>query len=419
MNSHKRAGLKPKLLFLCQNLPFPPDGGGMIRSYHTLRLLSLQYDVTALCFARRSSRSTPEAIELARDGLLRMASRVEVFPIPQDHSRLRFVADHVRSLLTRRAYTRWTYESRECRALVEELLAMENFAAVHLDSLDLVGYLPAFRRERVAVAHHNIESQLLTRRADSQPALRRAYLRLQARLTEKEEARWCPAVAMNITVSHEDSRTLASVAPGCKITVAPNGVDTRSFTPFQGEVSREIVFVGGHTWFPNRHGMEHFVECILPRIREVEPSIPVTWVGRASQPIMDRMASLGVVMTGYVPDIRPYVSRAACFIVPIYVGGGTRLKILDAWAMGKAVVSTPIGCEGLLAKPGDNIVTAASDKAFADAVSLVLDDQDFRRRIERGGRETAERHYDWSVIGESMLAAYEGIATGREGETAI
>jgi len=400
------ASQKPKLLFLCQNLPFPPDGGALIRSFHTLRLLSHDYEVTALCFFRKASRAGEEAVRLGKEGLKEFARDIEVFPIPQEESRLRLVVDHLKSILGGRAYTRWAYESADFRNHLKHLLSTRDFSIVHLDSLDLVGYLPDLKDHPVVVAHHNVESSLLARRADTEHAFRQRYLRLQARLTAREERTWCPRVALNVTVSDEDRETLARLAPDSRIVVAPNGVDTTAFLPSDKEPEQEIVFVGGHTWFPNRDGMEFFADAILPLIRRTHPEVRVTWVGRASQPIVDAMAAKGVEMTGYVKDIRPFVARAKCFIVPLRVGGGTRLKILDAWALGKALVSTTAGCEGLVQEKGENLLIANSPEEFAAAVGRVLDDERLRRRLEDGGRRTVEKHYDWSAIGVTMLGEY-------------
>ena len=114
-------------------------------------------------------------------------------------------------------------------------------------------------------------------------------------------------------------------------------------------------------------------------------------------------------MTGYVEDIRPHVQRAACYVVPLRVGGGTRLKILDAWAMGKAVVSTSVGCEGLDARDGENILIRDDARSFAEAVGRVLRDGELRRRLAAGARETAERVYDWDVIGARMVREYTAL----------
>jgi len=318
--------------------------------------------------------------------------------------------DHLFSVLSRRGYTRWTYDSSAFRARVEELVADGAFDIVHVDSLDLVAYLPSLVQGNVVLAHHNVESQLLARRAETEAGLRRAYLREQARLLEREERRWAPRVAINAVVSPEDGQTLQKIAPGAaQILVVPNGVDSSAFLPSDEEPQREIVFVGGYTWFPNKDGMAFFATDVLPRIRARAPDVPVTWVGRAPERVREEYASLGVRLTGYVDDIRPYVSRAACFIVPLRVGGGTRLKILDAWSMGKAVVSTSAGCEGLVARTEENMLIADEPDAFASAVLRVLDDAELRRRLGKAGRRVVETHYDWDVIGKPMLEAYSAL----------
>lgn len=396
---------RPRLLFLCQNLPYPPDGGALIRSYHTLRLLAERFDVTALCFYRRATRPTRSQLEASLAGLRELAE-VEAFPIPQEHSLVRLLWDHARSLLTLRAYTKWAYESRAMRWAITDQLDAKRFDAVHLDSLDLVTYLPLFRDFRVVVAHHNVESQLLARRAETLPFLRRVYVRFQAWLTRREEARWCPRVSHNLVVSAEDERTLQALAPSARTLVVPNGVDTEAFKPGPPGPRSDIVFVGGYTWFPNRDGMEYFVAEILPLIRAEAPDVDVTWVGRADDTTRRRLAEQAVTMTGYVDDIRDYVTPAACFVVPLRVGGGTRLKILDAWALGKAVVSTSQGCEGLDVRPGENMLVADSPAEFAKAVLEVLRDGALRTRLEAGGRRTAVASYDWSAIGAVMMQAF-------------
>jgi glycosyltransferase involved in cell wall biosynthesis len=134
---------------------------------------------------------------------------------------------------------------------------------------------------------------------------------------------------------------------------------------------------------------------------------PVTWIGRAPQPVRrDYEKKYGIQLTGYVDDIRPLVQAAACYIAPLRAGGGTRLKILDAWAMGKAVVSTAVGCEGLDARDCDNILIRDTADGFADAIRNVLGDKALRARLGVGARRTAEKKYDWEVIGRPMLDRY-------------
>jgi glycosyltransferase involved in cell wall biosynthesis len=215
---------------------------------------------------------------------------------------------------------------------------------------------------------------------------------------------------LNVTVSEADQHELARIAPQSRFAVVPNGVDTGFFQPGAGR-ENEVVFVGGSNWFPNRDARDHFAADILPWLRALDCSAPIRWVGHASP--ADRMQlreRYGIEMTGYVDDVRPYLRDAACFIVPLRVGGGTRLKILDAWAMGKAVVSTSVGCEGLAAVDGENILIRDTAQGFAEAVRVVCADQLLRQRLGANARSTVQQMYSWERIGEPMLDAYLSLA---------
>jgi glycosyltransferase involved in cell wall biosynthesis len=381
----------------------------LIRTYNVLRLLSREFDVTALCFYRAVERDSANEVGRSLKGLQHLA-RVEAFPIPQEHSTARLIFDHIRSLVSRRAYTVRAYESSDFRRRVKELIDTGKFQLAHMDSLDLGGYLPLLAGLSVVCVHHNVESALLRRRAATTRGLTGRYIALQARLTEAEERRWCPAVSLNIAVSDADRRAFQKIAPTARFVVIPNGVDTQIFQ--STDASEEgIVFVGGYSWQPNRDAMERFCLEVLPRLRARGIRANVTWVGRAPDAVKREYAErYGLHLTGYVHDIRPVVQRAACYVVPLRAGGGTRLKILDAWAMGKAVVSTTVGCEGLDARDGENILVRDAPADFAEAVEAVLTDRELRRTLGAAARRTAEMQYDWEVIGDRMLPYYRNLS---------
>jgi len=400
---------RPSLLFLSQTLPYPPDGGVKIRTFHVLRLLAASFDVTALCFYRSKRGRAHQDVEGAVRALNRLA-RVEAFPIPQEHSRGRLMWDHMRSLLTRHVYTNYVFESSEFRRRLGALLAARSFDLVHIDSLDLSGYLPMLEGLPVVCVHHDAQSVLLQRRAEHEDAAwRRAYVRYQATLMAREEQWACERVALNVTVSEIDRGTLVARAPRGRFVAIQNGVDLDAFRPAAGR-DEGILFVGGTTWLPNRDAMNHFCNDILPLIRGAGERASVRWVGRALEEEKKHyQRRYGVELTGYVTDTRPYVQDAACCVVPLRVGGGTRIKILDAWAMGKAVVSTSIGCEGLAAVDGQNILIRDTPAAFAAAVCAVLGDGDLRQRLGRGGRTTVEQQYGWEAIGAGMVSEYQAL----------
>ena len=410
-----------KLLFLCQTLPYPPDGGVWIRTYHVLRLLARAFDITALCFERSATSGKGAAWDIAasRDALGRFAA-VEVFPIPQRHNRLRYVWDHLRSVALRRVYTAYRYDSHAYHTRLTDLLRSEAFDLVHVDSLgDLAGSLPACRGIPVVCVHHDVESALLQRRAAVERSeWRSAYLRYQARRAEEVERRWCGRVTLNVAVSEQDRALLKRIAPAARIAIVPNGVDIEEFQP-DGTRGTGVAFVGGTSPFPNRDALDFFCEQILPQVRAAGAHVAARWVGRASTEEQRYYRErYGVDLTGYVEDARPHMREAACHIVPLRVGGGTRLKVLNSWAMGKAVVSTSVGCEGLAAVDGDNILIRDDPKSFAEAVLAVLNDDQLRRRLAHHGRATVERLYSWESIGREMIEIYRRVANGRQCEPA-
>jgi glycosyltransferase involved in cell wall biosynthesis len=334
-------------------------------------------------------------------------AEVEAFPIPQELSSGRMLFDHLRSVVFGYPYTRYAYASGDYRRRLVELLRTRDFDLVHLDSLDLSAYLRHVEHLPVACTHHNIESLLLRRRGSLesfQP--RRRYFEYQAQLMEREERYWSNRIDVNLVVSPEDAYLLGQLSPSAKIRVVPNGVDTSYFNPKRsGKIG--AVFVGGYGWFPNRDGMEFFVRDVLPLLKQQDRIFPITWVGRAPESVRRYYLDLyEIQMTGYVDDVRPFIEDAACYIVPLRTGGGTRLKILDAWAMGKAVVSTAAGCEGLQARDGENILIRDTPQGFAEAVRQVLHDDDLRARLGAAARATAVGVYEWEVIGNSITQTY-------------
>ncbi|MBL0889219.1 MAG: glycosyltransferase [Gemmatimonadaceae bacterium] len=397
---------KPRLLFLCQCLPYPGDEGVKIRTFNILKRLAQDFEVRALCFFRRAAHHSPEQVEAAVQALSQYAT-VSAHAIPQETSRLRLLIDHTRSVLQQRVFTVFAYESASFRRDLQQALDTFRPDIVHMDSLDLSGYLPAIPRGLpVVCVHHNVESALLARRAQSARGFKRWYFGLQARLTMKEERRYLPQVALNVAVSDPDQQLLRQLVATAAYLTIPNGVDTTEISPLP-DADAGIVFVGGASWFPNRDALEYFAAEILPRIRSRLPDVPVTWVGQASAADRAHYATThGITLTGYVDRIEPWVQQAGCFVVPLRVGGGTRLKILYAWSMQRAIVSTSIGCEGLDGHDGQDILIRDTPEAFADAVVDVLTRPDRRQQLAAAGRRLAQSRYDWDVITADMNRHY-------------
>ena len=404
---------RPRLLVLTQSLPYPPQSGVANRTFNVLRQLSLAYDIDLLAFARVNHHPDERARATAREALSRVATHVaEPAPIPNERSMTRRLWDHLRSLLHGRPYTYYEYDSDTFALRLHTLLRTQTYDLVHLDSLDMHRWLTDLPRVPVACTHHNLESQLLRRYAAGlSPAIVRQYVRLQARRLERLERDVCPRLDLNVMVSDIDARGLAAIAPGAVTTVVPNGTDVEFFQP-RGDkaISGRVAFVGPTYSFPNRDAVEFFLDEMWPNVRRRTPHASLHLVGRNAAADAARYSSVpDVTPLGHVADIRDPLAQASCCVVPIRIGGGTRLKILDAWAMGKAIVSTAIGCEGLEARDGENILIRDEPDAFAAAVSEVLRDDALRMKLEQNARRTALDVYAWDRVGRRLRDAYDAL----------
>ncbi|MGH7318053.1 MAG: glycosyltransferase family 4 protein, partial [Candidatus Rokuibacteriota bacterium] len=401
---------RPRLLFLSQGLPYPPHSGVAARTFHILRQLQGDYDIDLVAFARVHHQPDRRALAAARDALRSPAVFVaEPTPIPNEHSALRWIWDHLRSVGTGRAYTYYEYQSATFARRLRAVLRTRTPDLVHVDSLDLHRWLPHLPQVPIACTHHDIDSELLRLRARRlTPALLRRYLLLQAGRVERIARELCPRLALNVMMSDVDARRLRALAPGTATSVVPNGTDTDYFQPSGTEsVPGRVAFVGPTYSHPNRDAVEFLLREIWPRVHAADRATSLRLIGHSAPPDRARYdAEPGVTTLGYVPDIRPALSDARCCVVPIRIGGGTRLKILDAWAMGKAVVSTSIGCEGLDVADGENILVRDTPDGLADAVRRILRDGQLRSRLERNARHTALETYSWSVVGRRIRAAY-------------
>lgn len=401
---------RPNLLFLSHCLPYPPDSGVTIRTFNVLKQLQKDFDVTLLMFSRRAHQPDATSREAARRALRALGLHAYAgVPIASERLRPRAVWDHLRSVGTRRAYTFYQYQSGVFRRQLQDALSQRRHRLVHLDSIDLHGALRDLPALPLVCTHHDIESHALRRRAELAGQPLRWYIRHQASLVERTERALCPSFALNLVMSELDARRLTALAPAAQVAVAPNGVDTAFFTPSANgaEPGGRVTFVGHTSFLPNRDAVEFFLAEVWPQVRVRQPSATFHLIGRSAASDRARFAAHAAVTAhDYVPDVRPHLAQADCCVVPIRVGGGTRIKILDAWAMGRPVVSTSVGCEGLQAVNGENILICDTAGAFADAITEVLTNAALRARLGRGGRQTVEELYSWDRVGAGIRERY-------------
>lgn len=384
---------------------WPINAGGRLRSFHILRELSRRNRVTVLTTHAPGDGPGPTAVHLG--------DCEEVVSIPHaiaKYGSLRFAGAVMRSWLSTYPIDLW-----KCRvpALREEVQRRLDAGTVDLcvaDFLDATVNVPLDGPVPVVLFAHNVEHIIWRRLSQTEPRWwRRRLLHLEWRKMRRAETRACGRVAVTIAVSNVDQALLTAAAPRARVCVVPTGVDTAYFAP-NGASERPLtlVFTGSMDWYPNEDAILYFIDAILPRIRREVPEVTMSVVGRDPTPrLRVAGAAAGVAVAGTVDDIRPYIAEAAVYVVPLRVGGGTRLKIFEALAMGKAVVSTTIGAEGLPLIPGKHFLSADDPDDFAAAVVSLLKDPARRVTLGEAARKLVEERYDWGQVAREFEARCE------------
>jgi len=404
-----------KILLITHFLPYPPRGGCNQRGFNLIKQTAKHHELHLVTFYRKSHLQQSEHLDESIEAMRQYCREVHVFPLPGDHSRLRYFTILILNLFSSDPYSAALYRSPSLQRKVLEMLGKHDYDIVEIGEIGLLNYARLAPGIPKLLVHQNIESQLLYRRAEvaSNP-LSRLYIRLQAYRTARFEHRAANLIERHTVCSDIDKTTIEKINPNINAIVVSNGVDTEFFKSTGEEVEpNSLIFVGGLTWLPNRDAMLFFKNDIWPLLKKKLTEIKITVVG--SNPPAELMAlaktDKNFVVTGFVEDIRSLVSRAAVYVVPIRVGGGTRLKILDAMSMSKAIVSHPIGAEGIAVTEGKDIAIAETAESFADTIIDLLDNPDKRIEIETNARRTVENLYDWSRIASVLLHTYAELAT--------
>ena len=402
---------RPKILFLAHLLPYPLQGGGQIKSYHTLRLLSERYDVTLSCLIRTGDANTDVAplLRLCADALHR-------FWLKRD--RLANVRDATVALITGCSFIVVRDDVSGVRSHVEYALNHGDYSAIHIDHLQMAQFLPADVPPNVKVVldQHNVEHRVVKRLSETPGAnpLMRWYAGIEWKKLRDFEVAALRRADVTLAVSDTDRDAFLALAPDLsgKIETVPIGVDTDYFTVAERNMDADtLLSIGTMNWLPNVDGLAWFVRDVLPLVRETEPDARVLVVGANPAPEVVALGRRdpGIVVAGTVPDVRPYAAHCGVFIVPLRSGSGMRVKILNALAMGLPVVSTPLGAEGIAVTHGENILLADTPRAFADAVLSVLRDRDFGDRLGSSGRTLVTQSYGWNATRKRLFAAYDRV----------
>ena len=404
------------ILFLVPQLPFPPRQGTAIRNWGLIQHLAARHTITLLSFAETDqSANTPELRAACR--------RIVVVPAPR-----RSRADRLRTLLSPHPDLARRLWSPDFARAFTDLLREPAFDIVHVAGLEMATYLPcvrgAHRASPAPNVHclydaHNAET-VLQRRAFAtdlrQPArwAGALYAWIQIPRIGEFEAQACRAADRVICVSEADALALRQLVPALQPIVIPNGINVEDYTlrdtPYDTgrAATATLVFTGKMDFRPNIDAALWFAGEIWPRIRAVRPE--VQWVIVGQKPV-ERLLRLngqnGLVITGAVEDVRPFIAGAAVYVAPLRMGGGTRFKLLEAMALARPIVSTTVGAEGFAVASGRELLLADSPADFAAAVISLLADPARAASLGQAGRAFVQAQYDWSAIVPKLERVYE------------
>jgi sugar transferase (PEP-CTERM/EpsH1 system associated) len=393
-----------KILWLKSELLHPVDKGGKIRTYQMLKHLKRDHEVTYLALA--GATDAPESFERASEYCHKL---VTVDWQERRKFSARFYMDLGLNMVSSLPYALEKYRSTAMRRATERELNRNQYDVVVCDFLAPSVNFDAGGRVASVLFQHNVESMIWRRHYETATSrLKKAFFHNQWRKMRSYERAACRRFDAVIAVSEVDRDLMRDEFGISAVYDVPTGVDTDYFSP-SGKVDPEphnLVFTGSMDWLPNEDAIRYFSGHVMPRIRQSIPGATLTVVGRNPHASLIEMSrrDASIVVTGRVEDVRPYMERAAAYVVPLRIGGGTRLKIYEAMAMGKAVVSTTVGAEGLPVRDGLELLLADTPEAFADSVVRVLSDKKIAGALGANAAALVRGRFGWDKASESFAA---------------
>jgi glycosyltransferase involved in cell wall biosynthesis len=390
-----------KLLWVYSDFLHPTTRGGQIRTLETLKCLHRKHEVH---YAGLWNPKFPQGPARAKE----YASYV--YPVQRkviEKTSPGFLFQLAKGLVTDMPVAVFRHQSDEMRATVDRLLREHSFDHVVCDFLSSAPHFSDL--SRAVLFQHNVEAMIWERHFEhAGSALRRYYFGRQARMMLEYERRVCRSVKSVIAVSEADAEKMHGLYGVQQVAAVPTGVDVAFFTPeVQAQPATDLVFVGSMDWMPNVDGVTWFVNEVLPLVKRKVPDCSLAVVGRTPGREVTELAERdpGIRITGTVADVRPWLWESKASIVPLRIGGGTRLKIYEAMAARTPVISTTIGAEGLDISPGENILIADDSEGFAEACVRLISDAGERRRLADAAWEHVESKHSWEAAAEEFERA--------------
>jgi sugar transferase (PEP-CTERM/EpsH1 system associated) len=397
-----------RILLLTPQRPYPPHQGTTLRNFNLVKELSKRHKVCVLTFLE------PDQHPNKAGPLPDLCEWVETIPVPQRRTGLR-----LRQLLTTfRPDMSWRLWSPSLNERLVARLNQQSFDVVEIEGIEMAPYLPAIEaaRPRPTIIYdaHNAEWVLQKRAflADVKNPARwpaAIYSWVQWHRLRRYEASLIQRVDHTVAMSAPDKVALRDLAPDAPITVVPNGVDLTAYRQFKGTpIPHDLLFTGKMDFRPNVDAALWFGQQVLPLIQAKRPSTTFAIVGQRPHPRLDVLRdNPHITITGYVDEVRSYIAGTTVYVAPLRVGGGTRLKLLEAMAMRKAIVSTSVGAEGFPVVNGQELILADEPQSFAREVLNLLDDPIRREELAVAGQAFAQANYGWDTLVPQLEKVYQ------------
>ena len=397
-----------RILFLSITVPFPATDGGRLRVLNLLKQVAQKAQITFL--ALETQPTDAEGVAYLRSLGIEVYLVLHATSIPPLTTRT-----GIQAFLRRQPITVVRYDIPAFRQEFHSLLESGTFDLIHYEMFHTAQYCVETNIPSL-LSLQNIDSYIWHRlRIQTTNPLRKLLFWTQERTFNRYERVMSGKFDIATCPSEVDRNLIQETCPDLNVDIIPNGVDVELYQPNNAlEEEVTLIYTGSMDWFPNEDAVIYFADEILPTIQAKYPNVKFYVVGQFPTERLQRLGNRpGIVVTGRVDDVKPYIARATAYVVPLRIGGGTRLKILEALAMEKAVVSTSVGAEGLNLMAGEEVIIADEPAAFADVVLQLMKDQSMRRRLGKNGRQRVEAEYDWRRIGGKLCAVYEAVVDGQ------
>ena len=400
-----------KILWISHFVPYPPKGGCFQRSYNLIREVAKNNDVYLVALRHKDKSTHPESeMVKAKDALGEFCKEVHILDI-NTFSGVKYYLLALKSIFTNDPLTVNLFKSKQMHEVVKSLSNRIPFDIAHYDTISLAEYINDTCDIPKFLTHHGVESFMIRRRISNESNyLKKIYLFIEFKKLCRYEKYNCSRFAMNIAVSNDDKKMLSDISPGLKIDVVENGVDVNFFLPkTKHDNTNRLIFAGRLDQYSNMDAVINFCTNIWPLVKEKIPGIRFTIIGNnPPQKLLDIAKNdKEIEILGYVDDVRPYFTMATISVCPIRDGGGTRIKILDAMAMGMPIVATTIGCEGIDVTPGKDLLIADSPEEYIKNIGVILNNENVRKSISISARQKVEDRYSWNSIGSKLNRLYE------------